>query len=57
MSFNQGHLNSSINPWAKQCTWAFTYTTIHRNKIGNVDKIKINIFIVLLFPTKSMLKH
>ena len=57
MSFNQGCLNSSIGPWEKQCTWVFTYTNIHRNKIGNVDKIKMNIFIVLLLPTKSMLKH
>ena len=28
-------LNSIIDPWAKQCTGAPTYTTTHRNKNVN----------------------
>jgi hypothetical protein len=52
--YNQGHLNSIIGPWEKQCT--HTYTTTHRNKTVNVDKIK-HIFIVLVLPTKLVFKH
>jgi hypothetical protein len=54
--YNQGHLNSIIGPWEKQCTGAHTYTTTHRNKTVNVDKIK-HIFIVLVLPTKLVFKH
>jgi hypothetical protein len=32
---NQGQLNSIIEPRAKQCTGAPTYTTTHRNKNFN----------------------
>jgi hypothetical protein len=35
-------LNSNIDPRAKQYTGAHTYTTTHRNKTVNVDKIKHN---------------
>jgi len=42
-------------PWTKQCTGVYTYTTTHRNKSVNVDQIK-RIFIVLVFPTKPVLK-
>ena len=48
--------DSIIGPWAKQCTVALTYTTTHRNKTVNVDKIK-HIIIVLVLPTKSVFKH
>jgi len=37
-------------PRAKQFTGANTYTTTHRNKTVNVDKIK-HTFIVLVLPT------
>ena len=37
---DQGRLNSIIGPRAKQCTGTPTYTTTHRNKIGNGRKIK-----------------
>ena len=57
-ALKQSHLNSIIGPRAKQCTVAHTYTITHRNKIVNVDKIKHTcIFIVLVLPTKSVLKH
>jgi hypothetical protein len=52
----EGRLNSIITPREKQCTGAHIYTTTHRNKTVNVDKIK-HIFIVLVFPTKSVFKH
>ena len=56
----QGHLNSFIcpppPPRSEQCTGANTYTTTHRNKTVNVDKIR-HIFIVLVLPTKSVFKH
>jgi len=44
-------LNSIIDTGAKQCNGAPTYTTTHRNKNVNVDKIK-NKLIVLVFPIK-----
>jgi hypothetical protein len=51
LSLMQGHLNSIHHrSWAKQCTGALIYTTTHRNKNVNVDKIK-NIFIILVHPT------
>jgi hypothetical protein len=34
--------------------WAHTYTTTHRNKTVNVDRIKHK-FIALVLPAKSML--
>jgi hypothetical protein len=52
----QGHLNNIIGPRAKQYTGTHIYTTTHRNKTVNVDKIK-HIFIVLVFPSKSVFKH
>ena len=52
----QERLNSIIGPWEKEYTGTPTYTTTRVNKTVNVYKIK-NIFIVLVLPTKSVLKH
>jgi hypothetical protein len=54
--YGQGHHNSIIGPRAEQCTEANTYTTTHRNKNVNVDKIN-HIFIALVLSTKSVFKH
>ena len=43
-------------PREKQCTGSHTYTTTHRNKTLNVYKVK-DIYIVLVFPAKSVFKH
>jgi hypothetical protein len=46
----QGHLNSIIGPWVKQCTGAHTYTTTQRNKTVNVDKFKHSVFFLSDVP-------
>ena len=47
---------SIIGLRVKQCTGVPTFTTNHRNKNVNADRIK-HIFIVLILTTKSVFKH
>ena len=53
--YAQGRLISIISPQSKQYTGTPTYTTTHKNKNVNVDRIK-HIFIVLILPPKSVFK-
>jgi hypothetical protein len=56
INITQGHLNSIIDT-GKVVHWGpYTYTTTHRNKTANMDNIK-HIFIILIFPTKSVFKN
>jgi hypothetical protein len=46
------------SPRSKQCTEATIYTNTHRNKtVFFTWSIKLNIFLVLVLPTKSVFKH
>ena len=54
VSHSKGRLNNIIGPQAKQYIGAHTYTTTHRNKTVNVDKMK-HIFIVLVLTTNKCL--
>jgi len=53
---HQGRISSIIGTRAMQRTVVHSYTTTHRNKTVEIDKIK-HILIVLVLPTKSMYKH
>jgi hypothetical protein len=53
---NGDWLAHNEGPRSNQCTGAPTYTTTHRNKTVNVNKIK-HIFIVLVLPANSVFKH
>jgi hypothetical protein len=55
LRFSHGRLNNIIGPRAKQHAGAHAYTTTHRDKSVNVDKIK-HIFIVLVLTIKSVFK-
>jgi hypothetical protein len=54
--YDQGRLNSIIDPQEKQCTEVHTYTNTYRDKTVNVDKIK-HIFIVLVQNQRLDIKH
>ena len=56
VSHSKGHLNNIIGPQAKQCIGAHTYTTTHRNKTVNVNKMK-HTFIVLVLTTNKCLNN